>query len=171
MLLRLNWTLTPKCSRSGTNKYFQRLSFNGLEKFWHPTYWGRSEVTHVDAAAQHPSALDDLLGVSTTYMPGCRPVLWRWSHAKSLHESSTCVQLHRPSDVILTWWKLHKQEFPDLVRMVRLYLPLLCLMRDPSFLCIWKHWTCCLLWIYKARAKEQTCIRVSVCCEEESLQK
>jgi hypothetical protein len=87
-----------------------------------------------------PSALDDLLGVSSTSVD-VDP-----SSASGETEQNAYTQVQQVSTDTdpLVWWKQHKQEFPRLARMPRqywLYLSLLCL-RDSSVVWDLSRLTC-----------------------------
>jgi hypothetical protein len=72
----------------------------------------------LDGQVKHRSDLDELLGMSTTSMD------FDVVSVEGEDQLQAYMQLQQVTNDTdpLMWWKQHRQEFPDLVRMTRLYL-------------------------------------------------
>jgi hypothetical protein len=93
----------------------------------------QGEVNHADGQVPKPSALDDLLGVSSTSMDvdpsSVNGVLCqRGDRIKCIHASAAGGQGHRPSHVV----EQHQQEFPRLALMTRQYLAVTAISSSPE---------------------------------------
>jgi len=75
-------------------------------------------VNHDDGQVPKPSALDDLLEVSSTSMDVAS------SSVNGETEINAHMRVQQVSNACdpLMWWKHHQQEFQRLARMVRQYL-------------------------------------------------
>jgi hypothetical protein len=80
----------------------------------------QGEVNPEDGQVPKPSALDDLLGVSSTSMNVDPSSV---NGETELNAYMRVQQVSNDTDPLrVKWWKQHQQEFPRLDRMVRQYL-------------------------------------------------
>ncbi len=77
----------------------------------------QGEVKDSDGQVKHRSALDELLGMSTTSMDFDVVSV---EGESQFHVYMQVQQVPNDTDPLM-WWKYHQQEFPDLSRMVIQY--------------------------------------------------
>ena len=82
-------------------------------------------VLHQDVSSHQPGSFCDLLGDNTSMDVDVDSV------EAELNAYTRVQEVPLDTDPLM-WWKYHVQEFPHLDHMVRQYLPLLHLLRDPS---------------------------------------